>query len=317
MSDSIDKMGSGGMMGDDDNLPGGMDVPAGHRSGFVAIMGKPNAGKSTLMNALVGEKLSIATPKAQTTRHRVIGIYSDDDSQIIFLDTPGLINPKYALQRSMVQSAEKAGRDADIILFLVETGEGRLPDEAFESLKKGGKPVVLGINKIDRDPDGGYEKLIEELMGRFAFKEVFRLSALTGEGTDALMDWLKGNIPPGPALYPKENLSEHPERFFVEELIREQIFLQYWQEIPYNAAVNILQYDDQPDLATIEADIVVGRDGHKGIIIGKGGAALKKLGMAARLEIEQFVGKQVHLKLFVKVRSDWRDHEGFVRSYGY
>jgi GTP-binding protein Era len=291
--------------------------PAGHRSGFVAIMGKPNAGKSTLMNALVGEKLSIATPKAQTTRHRVIGIFSDDDCQVIFLDTPGLINPKYALQRSMVQSAEKAGRDADIILFLVETGEDRLPEEAFESFKRSGKPVILGVNKIDLDPKMGYEQMIEGLLVRFPFKEVFRLSALTGAGTEHLMEWIKQNIPLGPAFYPKENLSEHPERFFVEELIREQIFLQYRQEIPYNATVSILQYDDQPDLATIEADIIVGRDGHKGIIIGKGGAALKKLGMAARLEIEQFVGKQVHLKLFVKVRSDWRDHEGFVRSYGY
>lgn len=294
-----------------------MQVSAGHRSGFVAIMGKPNAGKSTLMNALVGEKLSIATPKAQTTRHRVIGIFSDDDCQAIFLDTPGLINPKYALQRSMVQSAEKAGRDADIVLFLVETGEDRLPDEAFESFKRSGKPVILGINKVDLDPKKGYEKLIEELQARHLFKEVFCLSALTGEGTDQLMRWIKQNIPLGPAFYPKENLSEHPERFFVEELIREQIFLQYRQEIPYNATVNIIQFDDQPDLATIEADIVVGRDGHKGIIIGKGGAALKKLGMAARVEIEQFVGKHVHLKLFVKVRSDWRDHEGYVRSYGY
>jgi GTPase len=304
-------------MNESEMMDNDMPVSAGHRSGFVAIMGKPNAGKSTLMNALVGEKLSIATPKAQTTRHRVIGIFSDDDCQVIFLDTPGLINPKYALQRSMVQSAEKAGRDADIVLFLVETGEDRLPDEAFESFKRSGKPVILGINKVDLDPKQGYEKLIEELQARHPFKEVFRLSALTGEGTDHLMGWIKQNIPLGPAFYPKENLSEHPERFFVEELIREQIFLQYRQEIPYNATVNIIQFDDQPDLATIEADIVVGRDGHKGIIIGKGGTALKKLGSAARVEIEQFVGKHVHLKLFVKVRSDWRDHEGFVRSYGY
>jgi len=288
-----------------------------HRSGFVAIMGKPNAGKSTLMNALVGEKLSIATHKAQTTRHRVIGIFSDEDHQIIFLDTPGLINPKYALQRSMVQSAEKAGRDADMVLFLVETGEDRIPEEAFESLKKMNKPLLLGINKIDRDATGSYESLITDLIAKVPFKEVFRLSALRGDGLEELMAYLKEHLPPGPAFYPKEDLSEHPERFFVEELIREQIFLQYRQEIPYNAAVSILQYDDQVDLATIEADIIVGRDGHKGIIIGKGGAALKKLGTAARLEIEQFIGKQVHLKLFVKVRPDWRDHEGFVRSYGY
>lgn len=288
-----------------------------HRSGYVAIMGKPNAGKSTLMNALVGEKLSIATHKPQTTRHRVIGIFSDEDHQIIFLDTPGLINPKYALQRSMVQSAEKAGRDADMVLFLVETGEDRIPEEAFESLKKMNKPLLLGINKIDRDTTGSYESLIADLTAKVPFREVFRLSALRGDGLEELMAYLKAHLPPGPAFYPKEDLSEHPERFFVEELIREQIFLQYRQEIPYNAAVSILQYDDQVDLATIEADIIVGRDGHKGIIIGKGGAALKKLGTAARLEIEQFIGKQVHLKLFVKVRPDWRDHEGFVRSYGY
>jgi len=288
-----------------------------HRSGFVAIMGKPNAGKSTLMNALVGEKLSIATHKPQTTRHRVIGIFSDDDHQIIFLDTPGLINPKYALQRSMVQSAEKAGRDADMVLFLVETGEDRIPEEAFESLKKMNKPLLLGINKIDRDASGSYESLITDLTEKVPFREVFRLSALRGDGLEELMEYLKANLPPGPALYPKEDLSEHPERFFVEELIREQIFLQYRQEIPYNAAVSILQYDDQVDLVTIEADIIVGRDGHKGILIGKKGEALKQLGIAARQEIEQFIGKHVHLKLFVKVRPDWRDHEGFVRSYGY
>ena len=288
-----------------------------HRSGFVAIMGKPNAGKSTLMNALVGEKLSIATHKPQTTRHRVIGIFSDDDHQIIFLDTPGLINPKYALQRSMVQSAEKAGRDADLVLFLVETGEDRIPEEAFESLKKMNKPLLLGINKIDRDASGSYESLITDLTEKVPFREVFRLSALRGDGLEELMEYLKANLPAGPALYPKEDLSEHPERFFVEELIREQIFLQYRQEIPYNAAVSILQYDDQVDLVTIEADIIVGRDGHKGILIGKKGEALKQLGIAARQEIEQFIGKHVHLKLFVKVRPDWRDHEGFVRSYGY
>ncbi len=291
--------------------------PLGHRSGFVAIMGKPNAGKSTLMNALVGEKLSIATHKPQTTRHRVIGIYSDDDSQIVFLDTPGLINPKYALQKAMVNNAEKAGRDADLVLFLVETGEDRLPDAAFESLKRTGKPVVLGINKIDRDPEAKYEALIEELSAKHPFEAVFRLSALEGAGTAELMAYLKERIPLGPAFYPKDQLSEHPERFFVEEFIREQIFLQYRQEIPYNAAVNIVTYDEQPDLVTIDAEIVVGREGHKGILIGKGGMALKKLGTAARLEIEQFVGRQVHLKLFVKVRQDWRDKDGFVRSYGY
>ncbi len=288
-----------------------------HRSGYVAIMGKPNAGKSTLMNALVGEKLSIATHKPQTTRHRVIGIFSDEDHQIIFLDTPGLINPKYALQRSMVQSAEKAGRDADMVLFLVETGEDRIPEEAFESLKKMNKPIILGINKIDRDASGSYESLITELSAKVPFRAVFRLSAIRGDGLEELMAYLKEQLPPGPAFYPKEDLSEHPERFFVEELIREQIFLQYRQEIPYNAAVSILRYDDQVDLVTIEADIIVGRDGHKGILIGKGGEALKKLGTASRLEIEQFIGKHVHLKLFVKVRPDWRDHEGFVRSYGY
>jgi len=293
------------------------ETPSGHKSGFVAILGKPNAGKSTLMNALVGEKLSIATHKPQTTRHRVIGIYSDDDAQIIFLDTPGLINPKYALQRSMVKHAEQAGRDADIILFLVETGEDRLPDEAFESLARAHHPVLLGINKIDRDKKGDYENLIVELSTKYPFESVFRLSALEGTGTKELLAYLKEQLPLGPPLYPKDQLSEHPERFFVEEFIREQIFLQYRQEIPYNSAVSILRYDDQPDLATIEADIIVGRDGHKGILIGKGGAALKKLGTAARVEIEQFVGKQVHLKLFVKVRSDWRDNEGFVKSYGY
>src|SRR5690606_7738935 len=185
-------------------------VAANHRSGSVAIMGKPNAGKSTLMNALVGEKLSIATHKPQTTRHRVIGIFSDDDCQIVFLDTPGLINPKYALQKAMVNNAEKAGRDADLVLFLVETGEERLPDAAFDSLKRTHKPVILGINKIDRDKEGKYEALIEELGRKFDFEKVFRLSALDGTGTDELMAFLKGRMPLGPALYPKDQLSEHP-----------------------------------------------------------------------------------------------------------
>jgi GTP-binding protein Era len=288
-----------------------------HRSGYVAIVGKPNAGKSTLMNTLVGEKLSIATHKPQTTRHRVVGIYSDNESQIIFLDTPGLINPRYALQRSMVRAAEQAGRDADIVLYLVETGEDHLPEEAFDWLRSMTKPIWLGINKVDRDPEARYESLITELTTRFPFEVVYRLSALKSTGTEQLIHDLKARMPLGPPFYPKDQLSEHPERFFVEEFIREQIFLQYRQEIPYNCAVSILRYDDQPDLATIEADIIVGRDGHKGILIGKGGEALRKLGMASRLEIEQFIGKQVHLKLFVKVRADWRDHEGFVRSFGY
>ncbi len=292
-------------------------IPITHRSGFVAIVGKPNAGKSTLMNTLVGEKLSIATHKPQTTRHRVVGIYSDDDTQIIFLDTPGLINPRYALQRSMVRAAEQAGRDADVVLYLVETGEDHLPEDAFDWLKSIAKPVWLGINKVDRDPEARYETLIADLTARFPFEAVYRLSALKSTGTDQLMLDLKARMPLGPPFYPKDQLSEHPERFFVEEFIREQIFLQYRQEIPYNCAVSILRYDDQPDLATIEADIIVGRDGHKGILIGKGGEALRKLGTAARLEIEQFIGKHVHLKLFIKVRADWRDHEGFVRSYGY
>lgn len=291
---------------------------ATHKSGYVAIIGKPNAGKSTLMNAMLGSRLSIVTPKAQTTRNRVIGILSDDDSQIIFLDTPGVIEPKYKLHEMMMGYVQKAGEDADIVLFMVDATDKETEMELLLSkLKKFRAPVYLILNKIDKILQEKAAEIIERLQTQFKFKECFAISALEKIGVEQLKQVIKTNIRIGPPFYPKDQLSEHPERFFVTELIREQIFLLYEQEIPYSCAVDILQYQESDKIDYIDADIVVERDSQKGILIGKGGSKLKKLGTDSRKEIEAFLGKRIHLKLFVKVREKWREKDGFLRGLGY
>lgn len=289
-----------------------------HRSGYVAILGKPNAGKSTLMNRLLGNKISITTHKPQTTRHQIIGIHSEEDMQIIFLDTPGVIDPKYELQKAMMKTVDRARTDADILLLIVDVKDHNIPGriyKMFSSMK--GKQIFLIINKIDKVTDQEAEGVARKIEDEFDFDDTFFVSALNGQGLQNLMDNIKENIKPGPPFYPKDMLSEQPVRFFVAEMVREQLFLLYHQEIPYSSTIDIVQYDERDDLDYISADIIVNRNSQKGILIGKGGKAIKKLGKNAREVIEDFVNKKVYLDLHVKVREKWREDPSRVRHYGY
>lgn len=290
----------------------------GHKSGYVAIIGKPNAGKSTLMNRLLGNKVSITTHKPQTTRHQILGIHSEDDLQIIFLDTPGIIKPDYELQKAMMKTVDRARSDADIILFMVDVTDHDIPGRIFrmfDSLK--GKKIFLVINKVDKTSDQQTRVVARKTEEKFDFDDTLLVSALNGKGLQKLMETIKADIKPGPPFYPKDMLSEQPVRFFVAEMIREQLFLLYHQEVPYSSTVDIVQYDERDDLDYISADIIVNRDSQKGILIGKGGKAIKRLGKNARGVIEEFVEKKVYLDLHVKVRDKWRENPGHVRHYGY
>lgn len=291
-------------------------IPEDHRSGYIALVGKPNVGKSTLMNQLVGRKLSIVTRKPQTTRHRVLGILSGDTYQAIFLDTPGIIDPRYGLQEAMMHATRRAIHEADLIIFMADATLDR-PDEL--SLKEvGDRPALLIINKMDLIDRDDVLPLVESYTELRAFDEVFPISAKTGENVDVLREEIIGRLPFGPPLYPKDMISEHPERFFVAEIIREKIFQQYRQEIPYSTQVNIVAFEERErGKDFIDAEIVVERASQKGILIGKGGRALKEVGKAARGDIEPFLDRPVYLQLHVKVREDWRDRNMFLRSYGY
>lgn len=288
-----------------------------HKSGYVAIVGKPNAGKSTLMNQILGTKLSIATHKAQTTRHQIVGIHSDEQSQIVFLDTPGIINPKYELQKAMMKFVEKAEKDADLILFIVDVRDSKIPDYAFKELKRFNKPVVLVLNKIDTIDQEAALLKANELQSHFNFSDIVYTSATENVGIDALLSTIKSKLLPGPPFYPKDELSEHPVRFFASELIREQLFLQYHEELPYSATVEVIQYEERNDLDYINAEVIVNRASQKGMIIGKHGVAIKKLGVESRKAIEEFVDRKVFLDLHVKVREKWRNNEQMVRNLGY
>lgn len=289
-----------------------------HKSGYVAILGKPNAGKSTLMNRLLGDKISITTHKPQTTRHQVIGIHSEEDMQIIFLDTPGVINPDYELQKAMMKTVNRARTDADIILLIVDVTDHQIPGRIYNMFRSmPDKKVFLVPNKIDKVSDQKVERVANKINEEFDFDETLDVSALNGDGLQRLMDTIKANIKSGPPYYPKDMLSEQPVRFFVAEMVREQLFLLYHQEIPYSSTISIVQYDERSDLDYIHADIIVNRESQKGILIGKGGKAIKQLGENAREVIEKFVDKKVYLDLHVKVRDKWRDNPSHVRHYGY
>ena len=291
-------------------------VPEGHRSGYVALVGKPNVGKSTLMNALLGQKLSIVTKKPQTTRHRVLGILSGDDYQAIFLDTPGIIQPRYKLQESMMHAVTGAIDDADVLLFLADATRDR-PD-TFSLERIGHRPALLLLNKIDLIPQEEALPLVETYTALRAFEEIIPISALKGFNLDVLLRETVARLPLGPPFYPRDVISEQPERFFIAEIIREKIFEMFRQEIPYSVQVNIVNYEERPtEKDLIHAEIVVERDSQKGILIGKGGQALKKIGTRARKDIEAFVNGSVYLDLHVKVRQDWRNRDTFLRSYGY
>ena len=289
---------------------------ASFRSGYVALIGKPNVGKSTLINALVGMKLSIVTRKAQTTRHRILGILSTDSHQIIFVDTPGLIEPKYGLQRVMMRSLEAALRDADVIVHMVDAS--RKTADFDEALDFGDTPAVLAINKLDLvSKDHALELSARATAVRW-YSAVVPISARNAKGLDALLEEVAALLPVGPEYYPREMVTEHPERFFVAEIIREKIFEKYHAEIPYSVQVNIAAWGEregQKDL--IDAEIVVERESQKGIIIGKKGSGLKRIGIAARRDIEELLDREIFLRLFVKVRPGWRDSDGKLREFGY
>ncbi len=289
----------------------------GHKSGYVAILGKPNAGKSTLMNRLLGSKISITTHKPQTTRHQILGIHSEDDYQIIFLDTPGVIDPRYELQKAMMKTVDRARADADIILLIVDVTDHQIPGRIYKMFSSMKKKIYLVINKIDKVSDQEAEVVASGIQEKFEFDETLFVSAITGVGLQNIMDTIKANLKQGPPFYPKDMLSEQPVRFFVAEIVREQLFLLYHQEVPYSTTVDIVQYDERDDLDYISADIIVNRDSQKGILIGKGGKAIKKLGKSARGVIENFVEKKVYLDLHVKVREKWREDPNKVRHFGY
>ena len=289
-----------------------------HRAGFVNIIGNPNVGKSTLMNALVGEKLSIVTAKAQTTRHRIMGIVNGDDYQIVYSDTPGILKPNYRLQQSMMNFVDTAIGDADIILYVTDTIEkGDKNEEYISKLQKIECPVVLVINKIDISS----QDQVLELMGWW--KEqlpnaiIFPASAQEKFNLDNIFDAIVGNLPYAPAWYDKDVFTDKNLRFFASEIVREKIFLNYKEEIPYSCEVAIEEFKEGAERYDISAVIYVMRDTQKGIIIGKGGQSLKKVGTQARIEMEDFFQKKVFLRLFVKVDADWRESKKELRRFGY
>ena len=270
-----------------------------------------------MMNHILGTKISITTHKPQTTRHQVVGIFSDDNTQIIFLDTPGVISPKYELQRAMMNTVERARADADVILFIFDPLDKFPTHEVIELLRSINKPIFLVVNKMDQANRSRAEAKVEDLKEKLRFKEIHYVSALQGNGVKELLESVRSQLIPGPPYYPKEDLSEHPVRFFVSELIREQVFLQFQEEIPYSCTVDVISYEADDDIDRISADIIVNRKSQKGILIGKKGAAIKELGIKSREAIEDFIGKKVFLDLHVKVREKWREKENWVRNMGY
>lgn len=289
-----------------------------HKSGFVNIIGNPNVGKSTLMNAFVGEKLSIITSKAQTTRHRIFGIVSGDDFQIVFSDTPGIIKPAYELQHSMMDFVKSAFEDADILIYMVEVGEKELKDEGFfNKINKMSIPVLLLINKIDKSSQKELEEQVAYWKEQVPKAEIFPISALEGFQTNEVFNRIIELLPESPAFFPKDQLTDKPERFFVNEIIREKILLNYKKEIPYAVEVETETFADSEHIIHIRSVIMVERETQKGIIIGHKGEALKKVGMQARTDLEKFFGKQIHIEIFVKVNKDWRSNARQLRRFGY
>lgn len=287
-----------------------------HKAGFVSIVGKPNVGKSTLMNKLVGENLSIITAKAQTTRHRIMGILNGEDFQIVYSDTPGILEPKYALHEAMMNYVKVSLEDADVILLVVEWGE-KFDAAVYERFKTVTAPVLLLINKVDRVPNVGRKTMIEYWKSHLPVKEIIPVSAVSGENVDKIFPALLQLLPEHPAYFPKEELTNRSERFFASEIIREKIFHNYSQEIPYSTEVGIEDFKDEESILRIRATIFVERESQKGIVIGKGGSSLKKVGTEARIDMETFFGKKIFLETRVKVATDWRKQKDKLRSFGY
>lgn len=289
-----------------------------HRSGFVNIVGNPNVGKSTLMNLLVGERVSIITSKAQTTRHRIMGIVNTPELQIVYSDTPGVLRPNYKLQESMLEFSESALGDADVLLYVTDTVETADKNEFFLERVRGVKcPVLLLINKVDLTTQSELEALVERWHQELPEAEIIPLSALNNFNVQPLKKRIESLIPPSPPYFEKDALTDKPARFFVTEIIREKILLYYQKEIPYSVEVVVESFREEEARIHIQALIIVERDSQKGIIIGHKGVALKKVGSMARRDMERFFEKKIFLELFVKVEKDWRNRDNLLRAYGY
>ncbi len=289
-----------------------------HKAGFVNIIGNPNVGKSTLMNAFVGEKLSIITSKAQTTRHRILGIVNGDDFQVILSDTPGIIKPAYELQASMMGFVKSAFEDADVLIYMVEIGETALKDDAFFAKITTAKiPVILVLNKIDNSNQEQLEAQVQFWAEKVPNAELYPVSALEKFNVKEVFDRIIELLPVSPPFYPKDQLTDKPERFFVNEAIREQILMHYKKEIPYSVEVETEDFMEDDEIIRIRSVIMVERDSQKGIIIGHKGSALKRVGVASRTALEKFFGKQIHIELYVKVNKNWRNNDRQLKRFGY
>ncbi len=289
-----------------------------HRSGFVNILGNPNVGKSTIMNALVGEKLSIITSKAQTTRHRILGIVNGDDFQIIYSDTPGILKPKYKLQEAMMSFVDSALRDADLILYVTDVTEKPLAEKEYtERIKSSGIPVIIAINKIDLSNQSDLERIAEAWHAAFPGSPVIPVSALNNFNLQPLLENILLKLPESEPFFPKDQLTDKYERFFASEILREKILKNYKEEVPYCVEIEIESFKDEQKIIRIGAVIHVARDSQKGIIIGHRGSMLKKVGTEARHDMEDFFGKKIFLELFVKVTKDWRDKPAILKRFGY
>ncbi len=289
-----------------------------HKSGFINIIGNPNVGKSTLMNNLVGEKLSIITSKAQTTRHRILGIVNGDNFQLIFSDTPGIIKPSYDLQDSMMDFVKSALEDADVILYMVEIGEKSIKDsEVHNKIQSAELPTIILLNKIDLSNQHDIENQINIWSNKYPNTEIYPISALNNFNTEKVINRIIELIPESPAYFPKDQLTDKPERFFVNEKLREKILLYYNKEIPYSVEVVTEEFKDEESIIKIRSIILVERESQKGIIIGHKGVALKKIGTKARIDLEKFFGKKIFLELHVKVSKNWRSNPNQLKKFGY
>ena len=299
-------------------MTGQNNTSSKHKSGFVNIIGNPNVGKSTFLNAVVGENLAITTPKAQTTRHRILGIVNGDDYQVIFSDTPGIIKPAYEMQEAMMDFVKESFEDADILLYMVEAGEKDLKNEAFFNKIKNAKvPVLLLINKVDQTDQDKLEEMIKYWQEKLPNAEIFPVSALHGFGVDQVLNRILELLPESPPYFAKDQLTDKSERFIVNEKIREKILKHYKKEIPYAVEVETEEFKDEGDRIRIRAIIYVERDSQKGIIIGHKGAGLKRIGTEARKDLEKFFGKKIYLELYVKVNKDWRKKAEQLKRFGY
>lgn len=288
-----------------------------HKAGFVSIIGKPNVGKSTLLNALIGEKISIISPKVQTTRHRIMGILSHADYQVVFSDTPGIIEPRYKLQGSMMQFVNQSLQDADVVLFITDMDERNHDAELLEKVRLIKTPLIVLLNKIDLSNNEAVLQKMEELKEKTGCTAILPVSALNKFNMDAVIQVLLPHLPEGPSYYPDDQLTDKSERFIAAEILREKIMMRYKEEIPYSVQVEITSFKDEPDIIHIMADIYVMRDSQKQIVIGKGGIALRNTGTAARRDMEEFFGKKVFLQTYVRVKEDWRDNDRMLRQFGY